>query len=474
MFGSTGAPASQPPPPEGLIKKDQEDPLKIGGQVYLRGQAAWYERQSGSEGPLSTPNLVDLFLDARPNDRVRAFALARTSWNPTGGGSAGPFQDLLGALGVPPASTASTQPRAVLDQLWLNFDADRKVFVTVGKQHVKWGVGKFWNPTDYLHPTKRDPLAVFDARTGTTMIRAHVPWEKYGWNFYGIGLLEDASGAAQPVDTVGRVGGGARAELVLGAAELGLDALVQKGNHPRFGVDLSAGIWELDLYSELAVRTQTDVGRWRQVDATAGLNQRYARVESSGFEPQLVVGGSWTRQYGKDQDTFTLGLEYFWNGFGYDDPHIYPFLLVGAPAWNGKEPVVGGVPSDYLTFRDPRAFTSFYLGRHYLGAYAMLPQPGSWNDTTFTLSALGNVTDKSFVVRLDHSVLVNTYLRVETFVSVNGGAKGGEFRLGLDLEPQLVVKGVAPDPDIYFPAQGSTLSIPAPVVSAGVALRVSL
>ena len=63
MFGSTAAPASQPPPPEGLIKKDQEDPLKIGGQVYLRGQAAWYEHQSAGDGPLSTPNLVDLFLE---------------------------------------------------------------------------------------------------------------------------------------------------------------------------------------------------------------------------------------------------------------------------------------------------------------------------------------------------------------------------------------------------------------------------
>ena len=43
------------------------------------------------------------------------------------------------------------------------------------------------------------------------------------------------------------------------------------------------------------------------------------------------------------------------------------------------------VPSDYLTFREPRAFTPFYLGRHYLGVFASLPSPGSrsrpWSPT---------------------------------------------------------------------------------------------
>ena len=78
------------------------------------------------------------------------------------------------------------QPGRVLDQLWINFDVAHRAFVTVGRQHVKWGVGKFWNPTDYLHPVRRDPLATFDARTGTTMLKLHVPWEKRGWNFYAV------------------------------------------------------------------------------------------------------------------------------------------------------------------------------------------------------------------------------------------------------------------------------------------------
>ena len=130
----------------------------------------------------------------------------------------------------------------VLDQLWVNFDVERRVFVTAGKQHVKWGVGKFWNPTDYLHPVPRNPLAVFDERVGTTMVKLHVPWEARGWNAYGVAVLEDIAGLDEPTNRLGRVGVGGRVEAVVGTVELGADALTQDGHRPRFGVDASAGI----------------------------------------------------------------------------------------------------------------------------------------------------------------------------------------------------------------------------------------
>ena len=47
--------------------------------------------------------------------------------------------------------------------MWLNFDIGRTVFVTAGRQRVKWGIGRFWNPTDFLQPARLDALAFFDA-----------------------------------------------------------------------------------------------------------------------------------------------------------------------------------------------------------------------------------------------------------------------------------------------------------------------
>ena len=453
LFGSQGPPSALPPPPQGIIPGEKEDPLALGGQVYLRLQASAYEDAPPHDWPLSSPNLVDLYLDVRPNDRVRGFVLGRTFYDPTDGESASvPGATAGGAeTSTPGISSGSAEPSVVLDQLWVNFDLWRTVFVTAGKQHVKWGVGKFWNPTDYLHPVRRDPLAVFDVREGTPMVKLHLPWEKRGWNLYGVMFLEDVAGQHRPTDRVGRIAGGGRAELVLGTAELGLDALLQDGRDPRFGVDLSGGLGDFDLYVEAALRRGIDGSRWRpgtDPDDASG----YVRDDPKGFTPQVVAGGSWSAKY-SDEDAITLGAEYFYNEAGYEDRGIYPFLLSGAPKIDLADP-----DNPVVTVRDPAAFRAFYLGKHYAGAYASLPSPGRWNDTTFTLTLLGNLSDRSFVLRLDHSVLVLTYLRVETYLAGHLGTRGGEFRLTLPA---------------YLAALAG-LPSGAPIIDAGVAVRVSL
>jgi hypothetical protein len=453
LFGGTGSPNALPPPPVGIVPREKAETLQIGGQAYLRLATAWQQDVKPRDWALASPNLVDLYLDARPNDRVRAFVLGRMSYDPTLGTATSGLLDASAIPGV--TATPSANPRGALDQLWVNFDLGRRVFVTAGKQHVKWGVGRFWNPTDYLHPVKRNPLAVFDARVGTALVKVHVPWEARGWNLYGVAMLDDVAGEDRPAGRLGRVAGGGRAEVVLGTAELGLDALAQDGHRPRFGVDLSAGIWELDLYAEAALRHGVDTPRWREVDPAApSVIDRFRREDPRGFTPQVVLGGGWTHNY-SDEDAFTLGAEYFFDDSGYDDPHIYPVLLA--------VPVAGQLLGDpALASQQP--FTPFYLGRHYAGVFAVLPKPGPWNDTTFTLSVLGNLSDRSFVARLDHSVLALTYLRVETFVAGHLGAKGGELRLGFDVPPQPLGGGVLTP----------RFALPAPVLEAGVALRVGL
>jgi hypothetical protein len=457
MFGSTGAPSSTPPPPEGLISREREDPLKLGGLAYLRLQGVLPEDVALRNAPLASPNLLDVFLDARPNDRVRAFVLGRLFYDAI---SAEP------ALGSPPATVPPllsqfvrvppANPRAVLDQLWINFDVGRAAFVTAGRQHVKWGVGRFWNPTDFLHRQPRDPLDPFDVRTGTAMVKVHVPWERRGWNVYGVALLEDPRvGAGAATGTVRGVPVGGRLEAVVGTAEVGLDLLAGAGARPRYGLDVSAGLWELDLRGELALGAA--IPRWRVVDPSAPEiaevgKGRYALATPTGPSPQVVLGAEWSRRY-SDEDLFTIGAEYFFQDAGYDDPSVYPFLAFGAPA--STLPLTD--PAAILFRQDPAAFTAFRLGRHYAGLFAVLPAPGAWNDTTFTLSLLGNLSDKSFIARLDHSVLALTYLRVETYVAAHLGESGGELKFGLALPPPL-----------------DALNFPAPAVDFGVALRVSL
>ncbi|HTP25896.1 MAG TPA: hypothetical protein VMK12_09585 [Anaeromyxobacteraceae bacterium] len=426
-----------------------EDPLKIGGLLYLRSNLSAREHAPPSQWTLTVPNLTDVFLDVRPTDRVRGFVLGRMFFDPTLSST---------ASGLFPTATTTPNPQVLLDQLWLRFDVARTLYFSVGRQHVKWGVGHFWNPTDYLHPVKLDPLAPFDERTGTFLARVDLPWEKRGWNLYGIAAFESLAtqatsafvtsvpaptgtpsvqAAQSPTssNTLGVVGGGARGEILLGSWEFGADGVAQRGIRPRFGFDVSGPIGQLDVRGELSLRTLSDVPLYR---GTLGSFQTY---QPAGIRPAAVVAVDWSHKYAdRDKNTFTVGLEYFYNsnGYGYDQRVLYPALLA-----NG-------------------AFIPFYVGQHYVGAYFRLPTPGSWNLHTFMLSAIANLSDRSAVVRFDWSVSLLTYLTLEAYVQGHVGTNGGEFRLAIDLPSNAIAPG------------SPSVVVGAPTVDLGLNLRVNL
>ena len=430
-----------------------ENPLQIGGQLYLRMQSTASGGQAPAAWSLSAPSLLDLYLDARPNPRVRGFILGRMSYDPTlppNGGSTTTGQTAsngaFASAGSPTGfSTFSNTrgPATLLDQMWIRFDILDHVFVTAGKQHVHWGTGRFWQPTDYLHQEKRNPLDVFDARPGTTMLKLNVPWEEKGWNFYGFLVAEDPNA---PTPTVGQVAGAFRVEAVVGGVELGADTYLRRGQKPRYGLDLSTGIYDFDVYADVAVRPGGDFLHEFPAEGTmpAGL------YSFTGYETQAVGGINYSRKY-NDNDAWTVGIEYFYNHPGYDNASAYPALLQAA-FFSG----------------DPSAFPFFYLGRQYGAVYLSLPAPYSWNYTTFTLSTLANLSDESFITRLDYSVTVLTHLSVEAFAGVHYGHLGGEFRF--ELPASIVAANQTAISQLANPAQVTDY----PVVDLGVALRLKI
>jgi hypothetical protein len=414
-----------------------DDPLKMGGQLYLRAQTTATRGQAPGDWSFSSPSLLDVYMDARPNDRVRGFALGRMVFDPTLPASASDSQ-AIGAVSATGGTSGSQSlsslfarptrgPTVTLDQLWLRFDIAHTLFVTAGKQHVRWGTGHFWAPTDFLHLRPRNPLDVFDARTGTTMLKLHLPIESRAWNFYGYLLTENNTSTP----TLGKVAAAGRAELVLGPAELGLGTLAQRSVKPKFAADLSFGIGDFDLYGELGLRSGSEIDRVRydssatlpalnppatEDEARAQLEQvvdaYYPVYRSNSYKPQVVGGASYSRKY-NDNDTFTVGGEYFYNALGYADPSAYPGLVL----------------PHSTSLNDSANF--FYLGRHYAALYISFPAPYSLDNHTFTLSTLGNLSDRSFITRFDYALIALTHLRFEAFVSARYGNENGEFRFGV-------------------------------------------
>jgi hypothetical protein len=463
-----------------------ENPLQIGGQIYLRAQSSAFQGGhplfGSPQWALSAPSLLDVYLDARPNPRVRAFVLGRMSYDPTRPvdantmplGTSGGQGAFVGtsATGFTTFSTGRG-PNSLLDQMWIRFDVLETVFVTAGKQHVRWGTGRFWQPTDYLHSLKRNPLDVFDARGGTSMVKLHVPWESKGWNFYGVAVTEDPTDATASLT---QVAGGGRAELVILGAEVGVDALFKRYQKPRVGIDLSTGIGDFDVYADVALRagedfnvvyklppdqvptcqpTITDPNNPPPPIPQTTAAATYGVTQLSGIKTQAVFGANYSRKY-NDNDMWTVGAEYFYNQPGYTDASLYPGLLSNNT----------GVPQ--LNF--------FYTGRHYAALFASFPAPYSWNYTTFTLSTIGNRSDRSFVSRLDYSLTVLTHLTLEAFTAVHFGYRAGEFRLGADFSEQTGVPPgtnpmmTPPPPCFTFPAA----SYDPLLFDFGVALRLKI
>ncbi|MCP3163895.1 hypothetical protein [Myxococcus qinghaiensis] len=425
-----------------------DDPLKIGGQFYLRGFAAATEGTSFGDTSFSAPTLVDGYFDARPMDRLRGFVVGRLSYDPT----------VATQTGTTTNNTPSN-PRVLLDQAWLRFDIARTVFLTVGKQHVKWGTGQIWNPTDFLSPQRRNPLAFVDLRTGVSMLKVHVPWEATGWNFYGIAVMDDLgtdagalldntggvprAGASDPVNRLSRIGGALRAEVVLGPAELGASAVAQRGRKPRFGLDFSSALGPIDVYGELGIKKGTERPLYRIPEGTTfeEILQDTSLVEAyvpSGLTPQVTTGANYSFAYG-DSDIAVLGVEYFYNSTGYTSSFGYPYLIA------------------------QQAFQPLYLGRHYGAAYLFLDRPGSLERTSFNFFTLSNLSDKSYISRINVTHRALSYLTVEGYGAVHYGHKGGEFRLGFSV-PDTVINGQ--------PVQGFKLA--APTFELGAGLRISI
>lgn len=415
-----------------------EDPLSIGGQLYLRAQTRSFEGVSLGDSAFNLPTLLDVFFDARPNDRVRGYVLGRMTYDPTVSGNRPQLSATEAASGSASLTslfgTPRTGPQVRLDQLWLRFDVDHTVFVTAGKQHVRWGTGHVWSPSDYLHIQRRNPLEVFDARTGTTMLKLHLPIESRAWNFYAYGIAE----APQGVPTLAQLGAAARAEIVFDLTELGLGAFAQKGTDPKFAADLSTGLGDFDLFFEVALRNRDDVDRvryapsarlpdlemreswqtdaeYQQAQALQIAEARFPRFRAHGYRPQTVAGLSYSIKY-NDNDVFTISAEYFYNPLGYSNSNVYPGLI--APR---AEPL-----------RDPATY--FYLGKHYAALVLAAPSPFSLDLHAFTISTLGNLSDRSFVTQLSYSLVLLTHLRLEAYVAAHYGRPSGEFRLRVRFE----------------------------------------
>jgi hypothetical protein len=98
------------------------------------------------------------------------------------------------------------------------------------------------------------------------------------------------------------------------------------------------------------------------------------------------------------------------------------------------------------------------LGQHYAALAISAPGPFSLDDHSFTFSTLGNLSDRSFLSRLDYGLTLLTFLRFNAYVAYHWG-QNGELNFGLRFPP---VMGSDP------------IKVSQPLIDVGMGLRLNI
>ena len=287
-----------------------EEALQIGGTLSSEADYYLQDNASLSQDMVTNPNILFLYLDSKLENDARVFARGRLFYDPTGvsGGSPSSFS-LTNPYGF--GSGNSDNLAISLQELKVSANLDHKVFFTVGRQKVKYGAAKFFNPTDFLNSQAFNFFLPSDERPGVDMVKMHIPSGTA--NLYAIGLTGNPS-SGNPA------GGYFRGELgydgiqdLLGAGEISLSGLFPKNQLGRGGFDISQAVGDLDLYFEGAAGQDPLTTDWKGA---------------------YSVGGTYDIRYGdRGGNTISLEAEYFYAGslaqFG-----VFTFYLPGPGSWN--------------------------------------------------------------------------------------------------------------------------------------------
>lgn len=261
-----GAEASSTPAPEmAQDKSESSQKLAIGGVLSSTFNYQFFEGRSTRDNLLSNPNQVFFYADSQLAEDVRVLVRAKLFHDPT-----------WPAASAPPGLTGTSEVKASLEEMKLSFNLKNKAFITAGRQKIKHGSGRFFNPTDFLNAVPRNIFLRSDERPGVDLFRLHVPLG--GANLYAAAQIGTTAAQAEP-GAYGRLElphNGLGEGAWVGGGELSLSALSRPGQASRFGFDLSQSLWDFDAILEVAAYRDTK-DEW-QAPHSVGLSYdiRYA------------------------------------------------------------------------------------------------------------------------------------------------------------------------------------------------------
>jgi hypothetical protein len=243
-----------------------------------------------------------------------------------------------------------------------------------------------------------------------------------------------------------RIGGALRAEVAWQQLQIAASFAARGRGPTQLGLDVSAGVGPVDLFAEVALEHGLVRTFWEGSFTFDPLELPEPVDQSDRWFLQAAGGAELSISY-TDRDVVQLGAEYFYNQTGYPNGDLHLWLLAR---------------DAFGASREGPEFIPFRLGRHYAAAFILLPSPGDLEDMTFRILGIGNLSDRSFLARLDWFATVFSFVRINLFTSVHFG-RIGELRLEIDIPPT----------DLS-PILEDGFYVPPPRLNAGIEVRVSI
>ncbi len=425
-----------------------DDPLIIGGDMSLQIPVLFaepgenYDTIFDNTTIFGTPLSGGISFNYRPSDIIRGYFDMELSYTPR-------YYD-----GILTNDWVPSEFKIELDELFLDINANLYAFFRLGKQHIKWGTGVRWNPTDFINTERKDPLEPDTERNGVTGIDISVPlWRFNLRTFLGLESLKNILDTSLTFN----------AKFKYKTFTTSLSANVERGKVPLYGYDIWygaefwGGTWEfigemsfsmgtnkkLVTYDDsrpglseaeiIAIMSDptlvTDEQRQEALQEYMNENNKFYAYSPSLDKPYFnIVGGiTYTPNNPPEwlAEMLTINIEYYFNGEGYHSPD--------------KETGLNLVPYSYL------AGLTQETGRHYGGISILMTELFTLEDLSFNANYLLNFSDLSSMLFVSFSYSGIKYLSFSVYAKANFGKPGTEFYFASPVTAGSFISKLLPD-----------------------------
>lgn len=274
-----------------------------------------------------------------------------------------------------------------LNELFLDWNLNYRLFFRGGKQILQWGRGYFFNPVDLVNVEKKALVDELDGREGAFGLRTHVPFGTVA-NFYG--FLD--MGGVPRADSLALA---LKAEFLVKSVEFALSAWGRSKTDPVYGLDFSTSLGNFMLSGELALHQSLRAYDLSDKEDSFGIITMRKK-----WVPRLSLGAGHYFDFGDINDRILLQFEGYYNQAGSSRKDLVP------EGMSGKQ-----VQDEFLHL-DPAmvgtAMAPNSLSRWYLAGFATVSR-FIVTEMTLTASGLANLNQSSGVlsVGLNYTTLHN-------------------------------------------------------------------